>query len=230
MIGDRYSYLRQFIPTFLNALPLDGNAETAGLREAIEILRELNESGKRKIPGDAPIDFVDAKWWNYVFDNSERIVKKCYELCILFELRTKLRSGDIWVEGSRRYAGLDRYLIPAEDWTEMRPAVCELLSLPEDGAVRLELRQAALQELYIQFDRFFDELVQKHKRKVLKAENRPDHFDPAEHLERKIDIRMENGKMIVTKLPGEQISASSEALKKEVSDRLPEIELTEPFN
>lgn len=227
LIGDRYSYLRQFIPTFLNALPLDGNAETEGLRKAIEILRELNESGKRKIPDDAPVDFVDAKWWNYVFDDLERIVKKYYELCVLFELRAKLRSGDIWVIGSRRYARLDSYLIQAEDWTEMRPAVCELLRLPEDGSVRLQVRQAELQELYIQFDRFFDEMVKKHKRKVLKAENLPDYFDPADHLERKIDIRMENGKMIVTKLPGEQISPSSEALKKEISDRLPEIELTD---
>lgn len=227
LIGDRYSYLRQFIPTFLNALPLDGNAETEGLRKAIETLRELNESGKRRIPDDAPVDFVDAKRWNYVFDDQERIVKKYYELCILFELRAKLRSGDIWVEGSRRYARLDSYLIPAEDWSEMRPAVCELLNLPEDGAVRLQLRQAELQELYIQFDRFFDELVKKHKKKIQKAENLPDYYDPAEHLERKIDIRMENGKMIVTKLPGEQISPTSEALKKEVSDRLPEIELTD---
>ena len=227
LIGDRYSYLRQFIPTFLNALPVSGNAETAGLRKAIEILRELNESGKRKIPDDAPVDFVDAKWWNYVFDDQERIVKKYYELCVLFELRAKLRSGDIWVEGSRRYARLDSYLIPAEDWSQMRPAVCELLGLPEDGAVRLQVRQAELQELYIQFDRFFDDLVKKHKRKALKAENLPDYYDPAEHLEPKIDIRMENGKMIVTKLPGEQISPTSEALKKEVSERLPEIELTD---
>lgn len=227
LIGDRYSYLRQFIPTFLDALPLNGNAETEGLREAIEVLREINESGKRKIPDDAPCDFVDAKWWNYVFDDNERIVKKYYELCVLFELRARLRSGDIWVEGSRRYARLDSYLIPAEDWTQMRPAVCELLSLPEDGAVRLQLRQAELQELYFQFDHFFDELVKKHKRKVLKNENLPDYFDPAEHLGRKIDIRMENGKMIVTKLPGEQISPSSEALKKEISERLPEIELTD---
>ena len=38
---------------------------------------------------------------------------------------------------------------------------------------------------------------------------------------------MENGKLIVTKLPGEEITPSSEALKEEVADRLPEIELTD---
>ena len=227
LIGDRYSYLRQFIPTFLNALPLDGNAETEWLRKAIEILRDLNESGKRRIPDDAPVDFVDAKWWEYVFDDKERIVKKYYELCVLFELRAKLRAGDIWVIGSRRYARLDSYLIPAEDWTQMRPAVCELLDLPEDGEHRLKLRQAELQELYIRFDRFFDELIKKHQKTTIEAPNFPANFNPADHLDRKINVRMEDGKLVVTKLPGEEISASSEALKKEVSDRLPEIELTD---
>ena len=227
LIGNRYAYLRKFIPTFLNALPIDGNAETAGLREAVVILRDLDESGRRRIPDDAPIDFVDAKWWKFVFDEKDRLIKKYYELCVLFEMRAKLRSGDLWVIGSRRYARLDSYLIPSDEWSEMRPAICDLLDLPADGERRLKLRQAELQELYQQFDGFFDELVKTYKRKLLKPEVAPANYNPAEHLDRKIDIRMENGKLIVTRLPGEEISASSEALKKEISDRLPEIELTD---
>lgn len=227
LLGKRYSYLRQFIPTFLEALPLDGNAETDGLRKAVGILRDLNESGKRKIPDDAPVDFVNAEWWKYVFDEKERINKKYYELCVLFELRTRLRSGDVWVEGSRRYARLDSYLIPAETWTAVRPAICELLCLPEDGLARLKLRQAELQELYGQFDRFFDKLLIKHKKNSAEKDKFPANFDPAGHLERKVNIRMENGKMIVTKLPGEEISPSSEALKELIATRLPEIELTD---
>ena len=52
-------------------------------------------------------------------------------------------------------------------------------------------------------------------------------IDYGESSNEKINVRMENGKMVVTKLPGEEISAGSEALKKKVSDRLPEIELTD---
>ncbi len=109
----------------------------------------------------------------------------------------------------------------------MRPAVCELLSLPEDGESRIKLRQAELQELYVQFDRFFDELLVKHKKKSTEAENHSSYFDPADHLNKKINIRMENGKLIVTKLPGEEITPSSEVLKEEVAGRLPEVELTD---
>lgn len=161
LIGKSYSYLRQFIPTFLNSLPLYGNAETAGLREAIEILRDLDESGKRKIPDDAPVDFVSNDWWDYVFNEKGRINKKYYELCVLFELRARLRSGDLWVEGSRRFARLDSYLIPAEEWETARPVVCDLLALPKGGESRLQLRQAELQELYWQFDQIFDHLLRK---------------------------------------------------------------------
>ncbi len=178
LIGKRYGYLRQFIPTFLNALPVGGNAETAGLREAVEILRELDESGKRRVPDNAPLDFISSKkWLKYIFDDQDRINRRYYELCVLFELRAKLRSGDIWVEGSRRYARLDSYLIPAEEWTTMRPAVCNLLALPEDGAARLQLRQAELQELYGQFDRFFDELVKKHQNKKSQNKDFPPGID-----------------------------------------------------
>ncbi|NJM53065.1 MAG: hypothetical protein HC846_06530 [Blastocatellia bacterium] len=112
------------------------------------------------------------RWREYVFDNTGKIIKKYYELCVIFELRQKLRSGDMWVEGSRRYARLESYLIPAEDWEKVRPTVCELLNLPTDGMKLLKLRQAELQELYGQFDRFFDELIQtqrmnsKNQRKI----------------------------------------------------------------
>lgn len=146
---------------------------------------------------------------------------------MLFELRERLRSADVWVEGSRRYARLDSYLIPTQNWADARPAICELLSLPEDGNTRIKLRQAELQELYGQFDRFFDELLIKHKRKLMEVREFPENFDPAGHLERKVNIRMENGKLIVTKLPGEEQTPSSEALKELIAARLPEIELTD---
>lgn len=207
ILGKNYSYLRQFIPAFLDSLPLDGNADTKGLLEAVNILKELNSTKKRRIPSDAPFDFVNAEWKQYVFDEEHRFIKKYYELCVLFELRVQLRSGDVWVEGSRRYAKLESYLIPLEEWENLRPQVCDLLNLPANAEQRIYLRQAELQELYGQFDRFFD------KTKSSETE--------------KITVRMEKGELIVSKLPGEDLTPSSQALKEEIINRLPEIELTD---
>lgn len=145
---------------------------------------------------------------------------------MLFELREKLRAGDVWVTGSRRYAPLDSYLISTTDWEQSRPTICDLLNLSADGEKILKLRQAELQELYGQFDRFFDDLLVRHRQKAKKL-NAGDDYDPTAHLNSKVNIRMENGKLIVTKLPGEELSPSSQALKEEISHRLPEIELTD---
>lgn len=61
----------------------------------------------------------------------------------------------------------------------------------------------------------------------MEADEFAEHFDPTGHLERKINVWMENGKLIVTKLPGEEVTPSSEALKDLIAARLPEIELTD---
>jgi hypothetical protein len=43
-----------------------------------------------------------------------------YELCALAELRDRLRSGDIWVTGSRQYRDFETYLIPAATFKAMQ--------------------------------------------------------------------------------------------------------------
>ncbi len=49
----------------------------------------------------------------YVNDNPDP-TKRChyFELSVLCELRGALRAGDVWLEGSRRYADPQTYLIP----------------------------------------------------------------------------------------------------------------------
>lgn len=231
LMASRYSYLRQFVPAFLEALPLGGNAETDGLRRAIEILRELDADGKRKVPDDAPCDFIDDKWWKYVSDDDDKINRRYYELCTLFELRANLRSGNIWVIGSRRYAKLDSYLIPTEHWRATRTAACELLNLPADGAAKLANRQSELETLYQQFDNFLS--GDKSARKIQTAGGKSGNVIPfkpgknQKNLSKPVNVRIENGKLIVTKLAGEEQSDSLLALENLVSERLPEVELTD---
>jgi hypothetical protein len=81
---------------------------------AISLLRKLDHENKRKIPDSAPQEFITPKWMNYVFDEQGNIVRRYYEMSLLWELRRALRSGDIWLENSRRYANPESYLIPKE--------------------------------------------------------------------------------------------------------------------
>jgi TnpA family transposase len=50
------------------------------------------------------------------------IDRRFYELCVLSELKNSLRSGDIWVQGSRQFRDFDEYLLPTAKFEEMRVA------------------------------------------------------------------------------------------------------------
>ena len=54
-----------------------------------------------------------------------------YEICVLEALREQLRSKEVWVVGSNRYANPDDDL-PA-DFDTHREACCEALRLPQDA-------------------------------------------------------------------------------------------------
>ena len=50
-------------------------------------------------------------------------MRRHWEACLLWELRGALCSGDVWVEGSRRYADPQRYLIPKDRWPSVKDEV-----------------------------------------------------------------------------------------------------------
>ncbi len=52
----------------------------------------------------------------------EGIDRHYYELCALSELKNSLRSGDMWVEGSRQFKDFEEYLLPANTFNILRSA------------------------------------------------------------------------------------------------------------
>ncbi len=57
--------------------------------------------------------FIKPRWKPLVI-TPEGLDRKFYEICALSELKNALRSGDIWVRGSRQFRDFDDYLLPAE--------------------------------------------------------------------------------------------------------------------
>src|SRR5207302_3623287 len=152
LLGERYSHLRQFAPALLDALSLRGSAPDDDLLDAIDLLRRLNQTGRRRVADSAPTNFVPARWQSYVIDADGRIDRRYYELCALWELRAALRAGDVWVDGSRRYANPETYLIPREQWRARRAEACRLTGTPENGVQRLRQRQADLEAILVRLD------------------------------------------------------------------------------
>lgn len=77
------------------------------------------------------------------------IDRQYYEFCALSELKGALRSGDIWVKGSRRYKNFNDYLIPVKDFDKLT----QMLPLPisadynEYITSRMTLLQSKLEEV-----------------------------------------------------------------------------------
>ena len=80
---------------------------------AIAVLREANRSGA-DLPKSAPTGFVRQRWAPYVLPGGT-IDRRHYELCVLSELRDRLRAGDVWVAGSRQYRSFEERLISGRD-------------------------------------------------------------------------------------------------------------------
>jgi len=120
-IGESYATLRRYAPEFLEELKFRAAPAAEGVLEAIGMLRGMNAENARKIPADAPIAFIKKRWEKLVFTEGG-VDRRYYELCAMSDLKNALRSGDVWVEGSRQHKDFDEYLVPAEKFITLKTA------------------------------------------------------------------------------------------------------------
>lgn len=120
LIKTRFNYLRKYTPILLNSLDFKATKSAEPLLNALDTIRELNESGKRKISDEAPLVFVPKRWKKHVFDDEGNINRQYYEMAALTELKNYIRSGDVWVEGSRLHKDFEEYLVSKEDWDKAK--------------------------------------------------------------------------------------------------------------
>ena len=115
----RYATVRSFAPAFLDAFAFRGSRSSAGLLKAVGILRESWHTKRRSLPEDAPVGFIRRSWRAFVLPHG-KISRRPHELCVLSELRDRLRAGDVWVEGSQHHRSFDAALIPQPSFDRMK--------------------------------------------------------------------------------------------------------------
>ncbi|MEB8476113.1 Tn3 family transposase, partial [Acidithiobacillus ferriphilus] len=96
-------------------------------------------------PADAPTRFIKPRWQKLVV-TGEGIDRRYYELCALSELKNALRSGDIWVQGSRQFKDFDTYLIPAGRFDDLTRTGALPLAVNTDCETYLQERIALLEQ------------------------------------------------------------------------------------
>lgn len=195
-----YSQFRQYTPKLLSVFRFDGIAVYQPMLAGVEAIRRMNREGLSEIPADAPKGFVKQKWAPFVF--TEKGIDRCYyELCVFSELSLGLRSGDVWVEGSRRYLKFDQYMIEPNQWASQKIKMLDADDPLLDCEGYLSSRKNALTE---QLGRV-DELIRKRQLQ---------------------EVRMEGNRLIVSPLT-RAVPDETEHWAGKVYDLLPRISLTQ---
>lgn len=203
MLDASMSYLRQFAPTVLGAVRFAGGPGTDELVTAVSTLTELYATGARKVPPDAPTGFVPTRWAGYLTAAAEAgdvtAYRHYWELCVLMALRDGLRSGDVHVPGSRRYADPISFLLTVEQWEPRRAEFCRLVGKPASAAVALAVAEEELHTALADLD---SQLTTGEVGQVRLGDA---------------------GELIIPQLPAEDTPAEVELLRDEMSAMLPHL-------
>lgn len=162
------------------------------------MVKALQADKKKKIPQNAPINFVSANWQKILFQEG-KINQQNYELCVLSVLKDRLQSGDIYIDLSRRFTSLESLLISKMKWQSNKEEICRKLSLT-DLRAKIDLKVEELSELLPQ-------LIQK--------------------LSQASDIRLENDVLVVSSLTAEEVPETAKNLQEQINARLPKVSLVE---
>ena len=114
--AENYSGYRKYVPAFLESFEFKATGSKNPVLAAVKVLRDLNQSGQREVPADAPMPFRSKQWKELVLENGKPD-RRLYETAVLATLRDRLRSGDVWIERTRNYQRFDEYLLPPADVT-----------------------------------------------------------------------------------------------------------------
>ncbi len=198
--ADCYGYARKFIRPLLATLSFASHTPNDPVLSAVELIRHLDTTGKHAVPNNAPMSFISDAWLRYVVRPDRKISRRYYELAVLWALRSALRSGDIFVEASHRYADPASYLITKDEWPSWKDEVTRLTLTPPSGEGRLQERTRELQHL----------------------------AERVEGLHRQGDqLREEGVGWILSPLESEDRPESAERLEDELVSRLPRLDVTD---
>jgi TnpA family transposase len=198
--GKSYNRVRRFSSKLLTILQFQARGNDSGLLTALNLVHEIHLGRRRKLPTDAPTDFIPEPWLPYVLEEQE-INRRYYELAALWLLRQQLRSGDIYIPQSRRFSQLETYFIPQKEWSLYRDEVVNLTGTPIDAKLRLAERESELVTLMGQVE----ELL-----------NQSDS-----------DLREERGKLILSPIKADEKTLELKRLAQDITARLPRIEITD---
>ena len=159
------SHYRQMLTRLLTCLDFRTRGErNRPIMDALALIRKYIANREPVYPSEetVPIDDIVPELWRAIViegeqDGVPQVNRVAYEICVLGELRERLRTKEIWVVDARRYRDPEQDL-PA-DFDCKRDQYYSALRLPQDAKTFIsQVRQELEQEL-----RLLDESIPQNK-------------------------------------------------------------------
>ena len=141
--AERYSRIRRYAPSLLEAFTFRSTRARDPLLTAIELLRQLNRDGRRALPAKVPVGHLKEKVRKLIAADRKRD-RRLWEIATLAVLRDRLRSGDVWVEGGRAFRPLEAQLMPSLTFEARKQAGDLRLGVPRDADAWIAEKQQEL--------------------------------------------------------------------------------------
>jgi TnpA family transposase len=103
----------------------------------------------------APMAHVTDRWRKHVTDG-QIINPNYYEASAFEALKGRLRAGDVYVEGSRRYRNFDSYLLRKDSWISRRDRNETRLAITGDAYSYLQARDEQIREKFAEVHAKFE--------------------------------------------------------------------------
>jgi TnpA family transposase len=193
-----YPTMKQFTANLLAKMDFRVAFTKDNFDSALTLVKDLQTGKKRKMPQDAPMNFINSNWQKTVVQN-QMIHQQNYELCVLSMLKDRLQSGDVYLDLSRKFTNLESLLLGKDYYKTHQEHLYQKLALPNLSSKIDE----KVEELATLLPKLSETLIQA------------------------TDIRIENDNLIVSPLNTDDLPPSAQILQEQINGRLPKVSLAE---
>ena len=128
----RYTNLRRYLPAFFG-LPFAGERGSEELLAALGLLRRLDAGEIADLPKDAPCHFVPAAWRAALYRDDRTLDRRVWIIALSQAVRDALRSGDLYLPGSRHHVSFWNLVYDEQRWAAERERAYGALTLPTEA-------------------------------------------------------------------------------------------------